>query len=65
MNKKHVRTCIQETLEEMYGASMVSVSEDQQQLTVAVDEKKAIVDLESYVCSCIRHDFIHLIVCRK
>ena len=44
---------------------MVSVSEDQQQLTVTVDEKKAIVDLESYVCSCIRHDFIHLIVCRK
>ncbi|UJR34117.1 hypothetical protein I4U23_021524 [Adineta vaga] len=52
VDKKHVRTCIQETLEEMYGASMVSLSEDQQQLNVTVDEKKAIIDLESYEVKC-------------
>ncbi len=49
MNKKHVRECLQETLKDMYGATMVTLSEDQQQLFVTIDEKKATIDLESYV----------------
>lgn len=49
VNKKHVRTCLQETLEGIYGAEMVTASEDQQQLFVTVDEKKVTVDLESFV----------------
>ena len=49
MDKKHVSECLQETLKDMYGASMVSQSEDQQQLTVNIDEKRAVIDLDSFV----------------
>jgi hypothetical protein len=34
----------------MYGATMVTLSEDQLQLFVTIDEKKATIDLESFVC---------------
>ena len=34
----------------MYGATMVTLSEDQQQLFVTIDDKKATIDLESLVC---------------
>jgi hypothetical protein len=34
----------------MYGATMVTMSEDQQQLFIIIDEKKATIDLESFVC---------------
>jgi hypothetical protein len=50
VNKKHVRECLQETLKEMYGATMVTLSEDQLQLFVTIDDKKATIDLESFVC---------------
>lgn len=50
MNTKHVRDCLLETLKDMYGATMVTMSEDQQQLFVTIDEKKVTVDLESLVC---------------
>ncbi len=33
----------------MYGATMVTISEDQQQLFITIDEKKVSVDLESFV----------------
>ncbi len=49
MNTKHVRECLQETLKDMYGATMVTISEDQQQLFITIDEKKVSVDLESFV----------------
>jgi hypothetical protein len=52
VNKKHVREYLQETLKEMYGATMVTMSEDQLQLFVIVDEKKVTIDLESFVCFC-------------
>jgi len=50
VNKKHVRECLQETLKDMYGATMVTMSEDQQQLFITIDDKKATIDLESFVC---------------
>jgi hypothetical protein len=34
----------------MYGATVVNISEDQQQLSVTIDDKKATIDLESFVC---------------
>jgi len=34
----------------MYGATMVTLSEDQLQLFVTIDDKKATIDLESFVC---------------
>jgi hypothetical protein len=34
----------------MYGATMVTMSEDQQQLFVTIDEKKTTIDLETFVC---------------
>ncbi len=49
VNKKHVRECLQETLKDMYGATMITMSEDQQQLFVTIDDKKATIDLESFV----------------
>lgn len=33
----------------MYGATMVNLSEDQQQLSVTIDEKNATIDLETFV----------------
>jgi len=36
----------------MYGATMVTLSEDQQQLFVAIDDKKATIDLESLEIKC-------------
>ncbi|CAF3130310.1 unnamed protein product [Rotaria socialis] len=52
VNKKHVRECLQETLSDMYGSTMVSLSEDQQQLFVTIDDKKASIDLESFEVKC-------------
>lgn len=52
VNKKHVRECLQETLSDMYGSTMVTLSDDQQQLFVTIDDKKASIDLESFVRSC-------------
>lgn len=49
VNKKHVRECLQETLSDMYGSTMVTLSEDQQQLIVTIHDKKAVIDLESFV----------------
>lgn len=34
----------------MYGTTMVTMSEDQQQLIVTIDDKRATIDLESFVC---------------
>ncbi len=58
MTNKHVRECLQETLKDMYSATMVTISEDQQQLFVTIDEKKVTIDLESFVCLVIRVFFI-------
>ncbi|CAF0990021.1 unnamed protein product [Rotaria sp. Silwood1] len=52
VNKKHVRECLQETLSDMYGSTMVTLSEDQQQLLVTIDDKKATIDLESFEVKC-------------
>ena len=49
VNKKHVRECLQETLKDMYGVAMVTASEDEQQITVTIDEHTATIDLESFV----------------
>jgi len=49
VDKKHILKCLQETLKEMYGSTMVSMSEDQKQLIVNVDDKTATIDLETYV----------------
>ncbi len=43
VNKKHVGECLQETLKQIYSATMVKISEDQQQLFVTID-------LETFVC---------------
>ncbi len=43
VNKKHVGECLQETLKQIYSATMVNISEDQQQLFVTID-------LETFVC---------------
>jgi hypothetical protein len=50
VNKKHVRECLQETLKDMYGTPIVPIPEDQQQLIVTIDDKKATIDLETFVC---------------
>lgn len=50
VTSKHVRDCLLETLKDMYGATMVTTSEDQKQLFVTIDEKKVTIDLESFVC---------------
>ncbi|CAF3554055.1 unnamed protein product [Rotaria sp. Silwood1] len=36
----------------MYGSTMVTLSEDQQQLLVTIDDKKATIDLESFEVKC-------------
>ena len=66
VNNKHVRECLQETLKDMYGATMVTISEDQQQLFVTIDEKKVTVDLESFVSLIIFEVFLltsNVLVC--
>lgn len=52
VTKKHVHECLEETLKDMYGSSMVNPSEDRQQLIVMVDEKKATIDLETFDVHC-------------
>lgn len=49
VDNKHVSECLQETLKDMYGASMVQLSPDQQQLTVTVDDNRILIDLQTYV----------------
>ncbi len=62
MNNKHVRECLQETLKDMYGSTMVTISEDQQQLFVTIDEKKVMIDLDSFVCLLIQVCFFQYFV---
>lgn len=51
VNKNHVHECLEETLKQMYGASMVNLSEDALQLLVTIDDKQATIDLDTFVCS--------------
>ena len=66
VNKKHVREYLQETLKDMYGATMVTMSEDQQQLFVTIDDKKTTIDLESFVCLLfLKNLFVFFVFYRK
>lgn len=46
----------------MYGSTMVTISEDQQQLFVTIDEKKVMIDLDSFVCLLIQVCFFQYFV---